>query len=389
MPSRAHMHSNVRQGFAYDSTLLVTVFTLLGLGLVMVASASMSIAERQVGQAFYYVTRQGIYLSLGLLAAWVVMRIDLQIWFTLSSSLLLFGLLLLVLVLIPGIGVSVNGSMRWLRLGPFSLQASEVMKLMMIIYMAGYLVRHYEEVRTQVSGFLKPMLVLSLAAVLLLMEPDLGATVVVVLTALGMMFLADVKLRQFLVLILIVAGAFVVLAVSAPYRLARMTSFLDPWADQFNTGYQLTQALIAFGRGEWFGVGLGAGIQKLFYLPEAHTDFLFAVIAEELGLFGVLFVISLLSALVYRAMQIGREAQALKLQFGAYVAYGIGLWLAVQALISIGVNAGMLPTKGLTLPLMSYGGSSLLITCIAIGLLCRVHYENQRAVGCAKQRRRK
>jgi cell division protein FtsW len=291
---------------------------------------------------------------------------------------LLGSVFLLLLVLVPGFGREVNGAMRWLSLGVVNVQPSEVVKLFVVIYLSDYLVRRHDEVRHAVGGFVKPMALLALLCMLLLAEPDFGSSAVMMATAMGMMFLGGVRLWQFGVLLTFVGVALAVLALSAPYRLERVTAFLDPWADPFASGFQLVQALIAFGRGEWFGVGLGSSIQKLFYLPEAHTDFLLAVIAEELGLVGTVSVIALFGYVVLRAFLIGRHAESRGNPFGAYLAYGLGLWLAIQAFTNIAVNMGLLPTKGLTLPFMSYGGSSLVVMCVVVALLLRVAYETQR-----------
>jgi len=367
--------SEARHGrFVLDPWLLGAVLALLVLGLVMVASASISIAERQTGQPFYYLWRQTIFVAVGLLVSTVVLRTRLVYWERLGPVLLLFGLVLLVAVL--GLGREINGSTRWLGLGLFNLQPSELMKLFIVVYLAGYLVRRGEEVRRSVKGFLKPMLLVGLIGGLLLAEPDFGAAAVITATVLGMMFLGGVRLWQFGVLFTGILGAAAALVLAAPYRMARLTSFADPWADPFDSGFQLTQALIAFGRGEWWGVGLGGSVQKLFYLPEAHTDFLFAVLAEELGLVGVLAVVGLFTLLVWRAFVIGRRAQQAGSDFATYLSYGLGLWLGMQAFINLGVNMGVLPTKGLTLPLMSYGGSSIVVTCMACALLLRVSHEH-------------
>ncbi len=360
--------------FTLDPWLLGAVLTLLALGLVMVASASIAIAERQTGQPFYYFWRQALFVAAGLFAGMLVLRARLVYWERLGPALLLLGLVLLVAVL--GLGREINGSTRWLNLGLFNLQPSELVKLFIVVYLAGYLVRRGEEVRRSVKGFLKPMLLVALIGALLLAEPDFGATAVITATVLGMMFLGGVRLWQFGVLFAGILGAAATLVLTAPYRMARLTSFVDPWADPFDSGFQLTQALIAFGRGEWFGVGLGGSVQKLFYLPEAHTDFLFAVLAEELGLMGVLAVVGLFGLLVWRAFLIGRRAQQAGSDFAAYLSYGLGLWLGMQAFINLGVNMGVLPTKGLTLPLMSYGGSSIVVTCMACALLLRVSHEH-------------
>jgi cell division protein FtsW len=298
-------------------------------------------------------------------------------WEKISAQLLLFSLLLLSVVLVPGLGHSVNGSMRWIGIGPIGLQVSEFAKLAMIIYLGSYLVRRHEEVKNRIRGFLKPLLVIGVMAVLLLKEPDFGAMAVIVVTSLGMLFLAGVRIWQFIFLLLVAALILAVLAVSSPYRVERLTTFMNPWANAYASGYQLTQSLIAFGHGGWFGVGLGKSTQKLFYLPEAHTDFLFAVLAEELGLIGSLFIIGLYCLFVLRSLWVGLCAFKQKLYFSSYVAYGISIWLIIQAIINIGVNSGILPTKGLTLPLMSYGGSSMMIDCIAIMLLFRIDYETR------------
>ena len=359
----------------YDLWLLVAALALLGLGLVMVGSASVAIAERQAGQPYYFLLRQAAYSGMGLFFGALVLRVPMSAWERLGPVLLLFGLLLLALVLVPGVGREVNGSSRWLPIGPVNVQASELAKLFMVVFLAGYLVRRGEEVRTRFVGFLKPGIVLGLAAGLLLLEPDFGAVAVLVATVLGMMFLGGVRLWQFVVVLALAMVALAGVALSSPYRLQRLTTFLNPWEDQFNTGYQLTQALIAFGRGEWFGVGLGAGVQKLFYLPEAHTDFLFAVLAEELGLFGGLAVLALFAVLIWRAFAISEAAEAAGQAFAAHLATGLALWMALQVIISVGVNTGLLPTKGLTLPLMSYGGSSLVVNCVAVALLLRIDQE--------------
>jgi cell division protein FtsW len=358
-----------------DLVLLITSLALLAVGLVMVTSASISIADRNLSSPFYYLQRQSVFIVLGLIAAWLVYQVRLVHWEKSGMALLGFSLFLLMLVLIPGVGKEVNGSTRWISLGVFNLQVSEVVKLFMIIYVAGYLVRHGEIVRTSILGFIKPMLMVGLAALLLLLEPDFGATVIIIGTVLGMMYLGGVRFMQFVSFLGLFGAAALLLVVSSPYRMARLTSFMNPWADPYDSGFQLTQSLIAIGTGGWFGTGLGGSVQKLFYLPESHTDFLFAVLSEELGFVGVCMIIVLYSILFYRAIRIALQAEKCGNRFAAYVAYGIGIWLAMQAVINMGVNMGMLPTKGLTLPLMSYGGSSLVICCMAIGLLLRIHYE--------------
>lgn len=377
MLNRAALTKQSAPPMPYDRWLILIVTLLVGLGLLMVTSASIEISDRQFHQPFYYFYRQLMGLILGVLVGSIIVQFSTELWEKIDSFALAATLLLLALVLFPGIGHAVNGSTRWIGYGPLHIQVSEIAKFVTVIYMAGYLVRNNAALKTNLTAFLKPMGLLAVITLLLLSEPDFGATVVIVTTALGMMFLAGVKLRHFLFIFLGVLIVFCVLAISEPYRLTRMTSFLNPWANPFNSGYQLTQSLIAFGRGGWFGMGLGKSIQKLFYLPEAHTDFLFAVIAEELGLFGVLIVIGLFIFLSLRIFWIGKQAQLLKRHFAGFVAYGFGLWIAIQFMVSIGVNAGILPTKGLTLPLVSYGGSSMLINCVTIALLLRIDYENR------------
>ena len=361
----------------YDKWFVFAVFGIIIIGLLMMTSASIVISDKQMHQPFYYLYKQLIFLTLGVILSSMVIQVEIAQWEKHGGYLLLGVLLMLALVLIPGIGHSANGSARWIGYGPLTFQVSELAKFTIVIYMAGYLVRRNREIRTQLSGFLKPMLILGTMAVLLLREPDFGATVVVTATTLGMMFLAGMRLKNFVALFSLVISALAIIAISAPYRLVRLTTFLNPWARPFDTGYQLTQSLIAFGRGGWFGVGLGKSIQKMFYLPEAHTDFLFAVIAEELGIVGMLIVMGLFLLLVIRIFLIGRKAQDLGKHFAGFLAYGFGLWIAIQFTVSIGVNSGLLPTKGLTLPLMSYGGSSVLVNCIVIAVLLRIDHENR------------
>jgi len=378
-----------------DYWLVSSALALATLGLVMVASASITLADRELGQPFYYAIRQAIYIACGLLAGVLLFRVQLLLLERSGMTLLLSAFALLLLVLVPGIGIEVNGAMRWINAGLFRLQVSEPAKLMIIVYLAGYLARYGEEVRTQISGFIKPMGLLGLAAVLLLLEPDFGATVVLAATVMGMVFMAGVKLVQFGGVLGLGALLLGGMAVSSPYRMERLTTFLNPWADPFDSGFQLTQSLMAIGRGEWFGVGLGASIQKLFYLPEAHTDFVFAVLAEELGLLGVCVIIVLYALLVWRAFVIAVQAARAGNQFAAYLSYGIGIWFGLQSFINIGVNMGLLPTKGLTLPLMSYGGSSMVVMCAAVALLLRVDYETRctaeglSASGMAASKRRR
>ncbi|HLB42604.1 MAG TPA: putative lipid II flippase FtsW [Gammaproteobacteria bacterium] len=361
----------------YDKWLVFAVIAIVLFGLLMMTSASIVVSDKLLHQPFYFLFKQLIFLTLGILLGSFILQIEILYWEKWSGYFLLAILLLLSLVLIPGIGHRVNGSARWLGYGLFTFQVSELAKLATVVYMAGYLVRRHVEIRSQLSGFLKPLLILGTMSILLLREPDFGATVVIAVTTFGMLFLAGMRIRHFIMLSSVVLVSLTLIAISAPYRLIRLTSFLDPWAKPFDSGYQLIQSLIAFGRGGWWGVGLGKSIQKMFYLPEAHTDFLFAVIAEEFGLIGVGIVISLFFLLVVRILLIGKRAQQIGSHFAGYLAYGFGLWIAIQFIVSIGVNSGLLPTKGLTLPLMSYGGSSILVNCMVIAILLRIDYENR------------
>lgn len=361
----------------YDKWLIAAVMGLIIIGLMMVASSSVMISTKHYHQPFHFLIHQGYYLFAGILVAIMVMRTDSSVWEKISVPMLLVCLLLLLLVLIPGIGRVVNGSRRWLVLGPLRVQVSELAKMTMIFYLSGYLVRQQAMLSKNILGFIKPMIILGIFAFLLLLEPDFGATVVITGTVMAMLFLTGVKLRYYAGLLVAVAGALGFLAISSPYRLMRLTAFLNPWADQYKSGYQLTQSLIAFGRGSWLGAGLGDSVQKLFYLPEAHTDFLFAVLAEELGLCGILLVLTLYSILVCRGLMIGFTAFTQNRLFAAYTAYGITFWLGLQAAINMGVNAGLLPTKGLTLPLMSYGGASMMVCLCVVALLLRIDHENR------------
>ena len=358
-----------------DLWLVLVVLALLSIGLVMVASASMSIAERDFGNPFYYFNKQLIFALLGIALACVMMQIPMGVWESAGILLLLLALVMLVVVLIPGVGKTVNGSTRWLAFGPARLQVSEFARLFLLIYLAGYLVRRGPEVRERIRGFLKPLIVLCLAAFLLVMEPDFGAAVMLMAAAMVMMFVGGVSFWQFLLLFSGLTFTAVVLAITSPYRLQRITGFMDPWADPFGSGFQLTQSLIAIGSGSWGGLGLGSSVQKLFYLPEAHTDFLFAILAEELGLIGVLVVIGLYVFLLIRAWRIARKASESGMMFSAYLATGIMAWVGMQAFINMGISMGLLPTKGLTLPLLSAGGSSTLAVCIALGMLLRIGHE--------------
>ena len=364
--------------FYYDYWLMLITGALLAIGFLLLASASMGMSNKLYHNSFHFVLHQAVYLCVGCLVAFFVLQVPLGFWLKVGGYLLLASMFLLMLVLVPGVGRQVNGSIRWLSFGPITLQVSEFAKFAMVVYSSGYLLRRQDEVREGVKGFVKPLILLGIISSLLLLEPDFGAIVVMVLTLLGMMYLAGARLGQFIVLLLLVGAALGMLAIISPYRLMRLTSFLNPWAKPFDSGYQLVQSLIAFGRGGFFGVGLGNSIQKLFYLPEAHTDFLFAVLAEELGIIGQLVTLGLFSFLIARSLYLGKIAAQIKNWFASYLAYGLGLLLGVQMIINVGVNLGLLPTKGLTLPFMSYGGSSMLFNCVIIAVLLRIHHEVRR-----------
>ncbi len=365
----------LRSDFKLDPVMLTIVMLLLLGGFVILASASISISDNMVGNPFFYLQRQRIAAVIGLVAGAACLLVPMHFWRTLGPLLLLAGLGLLFVVLVPGVGVEVNGARRWMRIGFMNLQVSEPARLFLILYLAGYLVRRAKDVRERFIGFLRPMFLLSVACAALLAEPDFGAAVVLLATALAMLFVAGARIRDFMLFFLVGAGAMAALAVASPYRMKRLTGFMNPWEDPFNSGFQLIQSLIAIGRGEWTGVGLGDSVQKLFYLPEAHTDFVFAVYAEEFGLLGSVVLIGLFFALLWRIFGLAKKAFNAERFFEAYFAVGIGTWLGLQAFINIGVNMGILPTKGLTLPLISYGRSSLIITMIALAMLLRIHHE--------------
>jgi len=360
-----------------DAWVIGPVAALLLIGLVMVASAGIGISDREMGEPFFYFQRQLMYVGLGLMAAMVAVTIPTAIWEKYSMVLLGIGLVLLVLVLVPGIGHEVNGSRRWVRLGFMNFQVSELARVLLLTYVASYAVRRADELRADFAGFVRPVLVLGGAAILLLAEPDFGAATVLMATGIAVLFLAGARLTHLAAPIVLGVAAMATLAITSPYRARRLTAFRNPWDDPFDSGFQLVQSLIAIGRGEWFGVGLGSSVQKLFYLPEAHTDFVFAVLAEEFGLLGVATVLALFALLVGRALAISRNAARAGLTFQSYLAAAIGTWLGLQAFVNIGVNMGLLPTKGLTLPLLSYGGSSMLVTLAWLGVLLRVHHETQ------------
>jgi cell division protein FtsW len=376
-----------RAMLAYDVSLTWCALMLLSLGLVMVYSASIATAEASKFTGYnagYFLVRHGIFLGVGIAAAVFAFQIPVKWWERFAPYLFVAGAILLVLVLVPGIGREVNGSRRWIPLVVANLQPSEFMKLFAVLYAASYTVRKASVLHRRqplkhsiMKGFLPLFSVMLVIGWLLLREPDFGAFAVILVIALGILFLGGLDLRLVGSLLLLVPFGLAALIWIAPYRLHRFTGFLDPWADPFDKGYQLSHALIAFGRGEWFGVGLGASVEKLFYLPEAHTDFLLAVIAEELGFAGVLAVIALFAWLILRAFAIGRQAMRLERPYASLLAQGMGLWIGVQALINMGVNMGVLPTKGLTLPLLSFGGSGIVSNCVALAVLLRVDYENR------------
>ena len=363
-----------------DPLLLWPALFLLLFGLVMVYSASIATAEgsRFTGhQSYYFLVRHAVFLTIGTIMAAVAFQVPLRFWQDWAPWLFLGGVVLLVIVLIPHVGRSINGAQRWLPFGPVNLQPSEIMKLFAVLYAADYTTRKLDAMGSFRRGFLPMAGVILGVGFLLLREPDFGAFVVITAIAFGILFLGGINGRLFALLTMIALVGFVLLIWLSPYRRERILGFMDPWQDAFGKGYQLSHALIAFGRGEWFGVGLGASVEKLFYLPEAHTDFLLAVIAEELGLFGVLTVIAFFALLVQRAFAIGRQALLLDRVFAGLVAQGVAIWFGVQAFINMGVNMGLLPTKGLTLPLMSFGGSGIVANCLALAVLLRVDYENR------------
>ena len=379
---------DARVMLTYDASLAWTALLLLAFGLVMVYSASIAMSEASAhtgNRAWYFLMRHGLFLVVGLVAAAIAFQVPVKAWQRLAPWLFIAGGVLLVLVLVPGIGKSVNGSRRWLSLFVVNVQPSEFMKLVVVLYAASYAVRRATFLnaeqplkQTLIRGFLPLFAVMVCVGGLLLIEPDFGAFVVIVAIAFGILFLGGLDWRLFFGLALLLPLALGAILVAAPYRLQRLTAFLDPWSDPLGKGYQLSHSLIAFGRGEWFGVGLGSSVEKLLFLPEAHTDFLLAVVAEELGFAGVSLVIALFIWLLYRAYAIGRQAARLERSFAALVAQGIGVWIGVQAFINIGVNVGVLPTKGLTLPLLSFGGSGIVANCVALAILMRIDFENRR-----------
>lgn len=374
------LYNPARRDSSLDPALLWSALLLGAIGLVMVYSASIAMAEAERFTGFrpsYFLVRHGIYLAVGLSLGLALFRVPVWVWQKASPWLFMLGTGMLVLVIIPGLGREVNGARRWISLGIATFQPSELMKLFVVLYAADYTVRKAAFMDDFKKGFLPMFAVMTFIAALLLREPDFGALVVVTSIAMTILFLGGLNWRLFAGLAALLAVAFVVLIVSSPYRLQRILGFMDPWSDAYGKGYQLSHSLIAFGRGEWTGVGLGASVEKLFYLPEAHTDFLLAVIAEELGFVGVLAVILLFLFLVHRAFAVGRQAASLERYYAALVAQGIGVWLAVQAFINMGVNMGLLPTKGLTLPLLSFGGTGIVVNCMALAILLRIDWENR------------
>lgn len=366
-------------GGRYDPVLLGLSLLLAAFGVVMVASSSIAIAEGLNVGPFYFVTRHVLFLGLGMGLAFAVMRTELKLIEKYNHVLLLGCFLLLLAVFLPGIGHSVNGAQRWINLGVSKFQAVEAVKVLLIIWMASYVVRYRDDIGQKWSTLLKPLGVAGLIVAFLLVQPDFGSAALILAITGGMVWLGGARIQHLLAIAALALPALAAIAVAAPYRVARLKSFLNPWADPFDDGFQLTQALIAIGRGEWFGVGLGGSVQKLFYLPEAHTDFIFSVTAEELGFAGSVGIIAVFALFSWRTFRLGLRAVEMRRYFAGFCAFGVGLWISLQAFVSIGVNLGLLPTKGLTLPLVSSGGSSVLGTCVAIGLLLRVSYELDRA----------
>ena len=361
--------------FNVDPWLLTAATGLLVFGTIMVSSASITLADGSLGRPHFFLTRHVVAVAIGCAGAFAATRVPCEVWYRLSGLFLLGAFALLASVFIPGLGHTVNGSTRWLDLGPLSLQPSDPARVCLMIYLCSYVVRHQERVRTTMWGFIGPMVIVALACALLLAEPDFGAAAVLTATSLGILFIGGARLLPFILCLATAVASMAFLATSSDYRLQRLIGFLDPWADPFDSGFQLTQSLIAIGRGEWVGVGLGESVQKMFYLPEAHTDFVFAVLAEELGFLGSTLAIVLYGVVVVRAIAMTPRAYAVGLPFQGLLSSAIGLTLGIQAFINIGVNTGLLPTKGLTLPLMSYGRTSVVITLVCLGLLVRIHHE--------------
>lgn len=372
-----------------DYQLLLAALTILFFGVVMVTSASVSVADGELGDPFYFGKKQFIYTAIGVLLGSAALLTPTRLWERGSFLCLGLAFLVLAMALVPGIGKTVNGASRWIGVGSLTLQASEFARLGIMIYLAAYLVRQSRDVRGSVRGFVKPLSVIVLASVLLLSEPDFGATVVLCAVMLGTLFLAGARLTPFVISFLVMVVMAAALAIYSPYRAERVVAFLDPWGNAFGSGYQLTQSLIAFGSGGVTGLGLGSSVQKLFYLPEAHNDFVFAIVGEELGLIGVVSVIALFALMIYRCFAIGTRALALEAPFRGYFCYSVAIWLSCQVFINMGVSLGMLPTKGLTLPLMSAGGSAVMVACVSLAIVLRAHLENRQAQSQAQPMKRR
>jgi cell division protein FtsW len=366
-----------RARYGLDTALCLTVAILLAWGLVMVASASVAIGEKMVGTTMYFFIRQLAFAGIGALFGAIAFAVPMKSWEASGPILLVLAFFLLIVVLIPGVGVKVNHARRWLDFGLFRLQASEPARLAVILYLAGYIVRRQATLQNSLLGLAVPFIPLGIISLLLLLEPDFGATAILIGVSMLMLFLGGARLLYLGGLFAVVGTGMTLLVITAAYRMRRLLTFTDPWADAENSGWQLTQSLIAVGRGEWWGVGLGNSVQKLLYLPEMHTDFIFAILAEEFGLVGVTVLLALFATLVWRGFAIGANADALGERFKAYLCYGLSSWLGLQAMINMAVNMGALPTKGLTLPFISYGGSSLITVCVMLGLLLRVDHENR------------
>lgn len=368
-----HWYHQQQSTLLYDRQLLLIMLALAAVGLVMVASASMPVGERLTGNPFYFMARHIMYLMLSLLVAAFVLTQPMSRWEQMNGWLCLAAIVMLIAVLF--VGHTVNAATRWIRIGPMTLQVAEFAKLFFFVFLASYLHRRHDEVRKNLKGFFKALMLLGIISVLLLMQPDLGTVVVVAMTSMGMLFLAGARIMQFFAVALTLIIALLMLIIIEPYRMRRVASFWNPWEDPFGSGYQLTQSLMAFGRGDWLGQGLGNSIQKLQYLPEAHTDFIISIMAEELGFIGVFITVLLLFALVVKALFLGQRALRQKRAFSGYLAHGIGIWFGFQTMVNVGAAAGLIPTKGLTIPFISYGGSSLLAMTIALAILLRIDYE--------------
>ncbi|HVC16715.1 MAG TPA: putative lipid II flippase FtsW [Rhodanobacter sp.] len=365
---------------SYDLPLLLALIGLASVGVVMVTSSSISVADSEHLGAFYFLRRHLIFLGLGLVAAGMAMRTELKLFEKYAFQLMLLAFAILLAVFVPHLGMRINGARRWLNLLVTTFQPVEAVKLILVVYIASYLVRHRESVETRFLGLIKPIAVAGIIVLLLLAQPDFGSATLVIAVTIAMVWLGGARPIFLFLMGLPLMPLLYVAATGESYRIRRLTSFMDPWKDPFNDGFQLTQSLMAIGRGEWTGVGLGSSVLKLSYLPEAHTDFIFAVIGEELGLAGIVLVISLFAVAVGRGLYLGLKGVEIGQRFAGYIAFGASLMLAMQAIVSVGVNLGALPTKGLTLPLISYGGSSMVLTCAMVGVLLRATFEINRAI---------